>query len=816
MTLPVQIARRCALAAIVAAPFVLPALAAAQDPDRGDDPARAMEWFYHQRAYPAATIPAGARQAALRQFESRWPQAGFSRSLAPAGAAYSTASTWTGLGPAPIGYLNGPATSGRINAIALQPKSSSVIYIGAATGGVWKTTDGGSTWTPLTDGTCGLAMGSIAIDQVNPQIVYAGTGEDNFSGDSYQGCGLLRSTDGGSTWTPLGADVFTRSDGYAAHVARVLVDPATAGSTTSSVVFVACSFGLFRSATSGDTWTPVLGANVTDLVENPATPSTLYAGTAGGAIYQSVDTGNTWVALGGGLPTSGMGRTSLAVAPSKPSVLYASFANASSGSVSFYKTTDGGSTWTALAASGASCSSQCWYDMAITVSPVNDSIVYFSGFSLYRSGNAGASFANIGSAIHVDHHVLAVDPQTPTTIYAGSDGGIFKSTDEGATWTTLNTTLAITQFYPGLSVSQTSATTMIGGTQDNGTAEWGGAALWPQVTGGDGGYTLYDPVSGATFVTYASGSYILGAYRRDKGSTYFYQRNSGINTSDRSEWILPLVMDPSDHKVLYYGTYKLYRSANSADSWAAISGDLTFGGGGISTVAVAPSDSSTIYVGAGDGKVSVTTDLGATWTDITAGLPSRYITRITVDAIDSRTAWLTVSGFGSGHVFKTVNGGASWTDISYDLPNIPVNAVVRQRGSEEIDVGTDIGIFALQDGASSWMPLAAGMPNTVVMDLVYDGPRGRLMAATHGRGAFSLPVTYAVLRGNISTSGTLSALDAQEILSSVVALPLPAGAKRFPYGDANCDGDVTASDALLVLSKLVGLPTGTACVGTVK
>ena len=201
---------------------------------------------------------------------------------------------------------------------------------------------------------------------------------------------------------------------------------------------------------------------------------------------------------------------------------------------------------------------------------------------------------------------------------------------------------------------------------------------------------------------------------------------------------------------------------------------------------------------------------------MTGGLPLRFISRIAVDPLDTRTAWLTVSGYNSGHVFKTTNAGASWSDISYNLPNVPANAVTLQRGSRELDVATDIGVFALPLGASTWTPLAAAMPNVPVIDLVYDGPRGRLIAGTHGRGMFALATSSAVLRGNVTNTGTLSALDAQAILAAVVGLPLPPGATRYPNGDANCDGDVTAVDALLVLSKVVGLNTLNACVGTIR
>lgn len=793
-----------------------------------DGAQQAAEWFMHQRAFPGKTIPAGAYQAALSEVRRKWPTMVRSAPRSANRNAIATAGgppvPWTSVGPAPIIY-NGATFSGnfdvagRINTIAIDPTpASNTIYIGAASGGIWKTTNGGTTWAPISDFQCAITMGALAVDPVNPQIVYAGTGEGVFAIDAYQGCGFMRSTNGGSTWTEVGPAAFQNQTG-GARINRIIINVPTAGSTTTTILIAATNFGIYRSVNSGQTWTAVAtGAGIfTDITVDPLSPNILYAGrylSGTGGIYKSTDTGLTWTKVTSGLPTSGYARVVLAAAPSASGTVYASFSALDGTLFGVYKTTDFGATWAKIAATGVDCKLQCWYDMQLAVDPTSASIVYFSGFSLYRSIDAGLTFSNIGLTIHVDHHIVAFDPNLNTTIYAGSDGGIFKSVDNGTNWTGLNTTLSITQFYPGISVSPTSATTFLAGAQDNGTTEGGTALGWSSQIGGDGAQTAYDFKTGATFAGLTSGSSKLSPRRRNAGSSVWNVKSTGINTGDNYNWVPPMTMDPRNPSVLYFGTNKVYRTTNSGDGWTVISPDLSNGTGSLTTIAVSAADSQVVYAGTDDGRIQMTTNLGATWA-VGSGAPTKYVTKIIVDPLDPRIAYATFSGFTGGHVSKTTTGKA-WTDISFNLPNAPVNGIVFQPGTRELDVATDVGVFALAEGATSWVPLMTSLPSVPVIDLVYDGPRGRLVAATHGRGIWTLPVATAVLRGDITAGGTLAADDAQAILSAVVGKALPTNAVRFPNGDANCDGNVTAVDALLVLMKIVGSNTGTACVGTVK
>lgn len=739
-----------------------------------DNPLLAEEWFYGQRTGPGGTIPTGAYAAALGQAAAlpHWsPGSSTSGSgTSPVGTSTTpgvpATTTWQNLGPSPIsGEAWSQAASGRVSALAVSPNGT--LYAGTAGGGLWSSTNNGQTWTPLTDSQPSLSIGAIAVAPSNPQVIYVGTGEDHLAGDSFYGMGVLRSTDGGKSWTDLGSSIFDGQD-----ISRVLVDP-----TDANTVYVAGSIGLYKSTDGGLSWTDIglvafANTNVSDLSMDPQNPQVVWAAVPGSGIWKTSDGGTTWVS-GQGLPSAAdIGNTALAVAPSAPNVVYASIAGPgpyAGDLVGMYASSDGGSTWSQLTATpdyfsqsyfyGSGTAAQGWYDNTLAVNPTHPNEVVAGGIGLAETTDGGQTWVDLNGAtppnpaggpytIHPDQHALAFDSQGD--VYIGNDGGVWEITALGAL-NDLNTNLSVTQFYPGMTV-EGNGSTILAGAQDNGTLQYLGVPGWAEMWNGDGGMTAADATGQDVMAETPPGNL---AWSTDGGQIFTPIQNVG--NVNQPNWVAPIAMDPNfdSNGILYYGAGKVWRGIWISGSWSwtqlathgpASSGQFT----GVSAITIDPGNNQVLAAGWPDGTMQVSTDGGNTWSTVSSAFPvtGKWITDIAIEPTSNSTPYnlyVTVSGFGvpqgsqgkvgAAHVLESTDGGTTWTDLSGNLPNAPANAVLPT--AQGPVVGTDVGVFIRPNGSTSWSALGTGLPNTQVVDLKLD-QNGNLYAATHGRGVWMI------------------------------------------------------------------------------
>lgn len=760
--------------------MVSPIVAAqSQNPDKDFEPAGSLERrkaeFLAPRAYPNARVPKGARLKALRQLESQIAasaaESGFAMELTvPAPA------QWHNIGPQPANWPLYGATgvSGRVTALAVDPRNSGVVYLGGAEGGVWKTTDGGVTWLPLTDNQASLAVGSITLDPSAPDTIYVGTGESNETGDAYFGAGILKSTDGGATWTQIPGPFASGTEMSGTTIGRISVHPSASQVLLASVATFSPGSpgGIFRTADGGATWTNVLPGTIPRSgIFDPVNGNIAWAAMEGVGVFKSTDGGVTWNPANGTgantLPSANLGRIELAIAPSVTSTVYAAMGNSSRSTLGIFKTQDGGVNWTSLPLGAAAgyCGYQCGYNNVIAVDPLNANVVYVGGQSpsVFRSLDGGMTWAQAdmnaqkNCVLHADAHALAFS-YDGAFLYAGNDGGVWRTnnvTSADMEWSDLNGTLALTQFYPGISVHPADLNIGFGGTQDNGVQRYSGGVSWQYAACGDAGRTAIDPGNPANVYAECTSSNPIGWKSTDSGATFLPMANS-------PSYCRQLTIDPSQARRLYCSTTALYQSNDGGNSWFTIWPNT--GGQNLTAIAVASADSNTVYAGSGAGIVYVSTNAGSgtgsTWTNRSAGLPERVITKIAVDPIATGTAYAVVSGFRSGHVFKTTNSGADWSDISGDLPDIPVNDVaIDPDASGTLYIATDIGVFTTGNSGQNWTIAGSGLPRVVVMGLALHRPTRTLRAATHGRSAWdlalgTLPADFSIAAAPASATVT--------------------------------------------------------------
>ncbi len=717
----------------------------------------------------------------------------------------AAAQVWSPLGPAPI---SNASDTGRLSAIACHPTDASRYFVAGADGGVWRTTDGGASWSPLTDHLPTTAIGALALDPANPETIYAGTGEANFANHSRYGLGLYKSTDGGDTWSHLAQTTFagrcfSRIIVHPTNPARLFAAVTTAGgfpalAAAKNHPSATGPVGVFRSTDGGNTWSHLVSGlpalSATDLLLDPAT-NTLFAaighifGDPANGIYKGTINGNniSWTRLTTGLPTTGLGRISLAQSPSSPTRLYALItraADASGGGAStlgLYRSDNAGDSWTLVNGTNIQAT-YGWYLSTLIVHPTLPDTLFCGGLSLVRSTNGGSTFTTV-TPPHVDMHALAWDASG--RLLSANDGGLHRSTNLGNNWTALNAGLATVQFYAGLSTHPTDDARILGGTQDNGTNLRSSESLiWTRILGGDGGWTQWDQSNPLILFSEFQGTGNI--YRSTNGGASYTLSNTGIITTDRNCFLPPFLITPNDPSTLLYATDRIYRSTTGGTSWSPISPSLT--PGAIRSLAISPADPLTVYAATNDSRILTSTDGGTSFSlSLTDSLGWPRSTReLTPHPTSPTTAYLAGATFSAPHIRRTTDRGLSWQTLDGTLPNIPVNviAVDARCSPHTLFAGTDSGLLHSRDNGLTWSPFGAGLPNACIIDLLLQPERNRLIAATQGRGTWVVPLHHCP--GDADCDQDTDSDDITRFFS--------AWDNADPAADTDADGDTDSDD----------------------
>ncbi len=697
----------------------------------GYKPFKRFEWDLYQRSFRDGTVPAGAYWTALEQ-RSRMDRVTLDE-------------PWTNLGPANHG--------GRTRVIRFHPDNPQIMFAGAVSGGLWKSTDAGLSWLPFTDQLSNLAVGCFEIDPTNPQVMYLGTGEGYYNADAVSGIGLLKTVNAGATWEPTGLN-WQYNAGQS--VFRIAIDP-----RNGQYVLASTQQGIYRSTNSGQTFSNVRSGNFNELKRDPLNPDVLLAGAgypwgaADNGIYRSINNGQTWTHITTGLPSSNnIGRVVIAFYPANPQLVYAgicgSFSYNGSQMIGIYRSLDNGLTWTQMSQNGTNhYASQGWYDMALAVNPEDGNMIFSAGLDCYRSINSGGIFTQLTrwwqdfgrpDYVHADQHELVFHPTNSGELWDVTDGGIFRSTNLGTSWTEMSNGFITFQYY-AMGNATLDTALAYGGTQDNGTFRYGGSSDHEAIYGGDGGYCVVDYTDNNTiYVEYQNGN----RSRSDNGGQTFHDINGGIDGN--GAWVTPMVLDPFDHLTIYTTTTngKVWKSPNQGrnNNWQTVGQTL---GGSMQVLEASATVQGRLYVGTGNSVYRYDTSAD-TWVDITANLPGDYITRVVPDPFAPNTVYVTVSGFGGGHIWKSTQAGGAWQDISGNLPNVPFqDIVVDRREPSTLYAGGDIGVYVSENGGQTWQIFGEGLPAVRVDDMDMQAITGVLRIATHGRGMWEIPTGSATI-----------------------------------------------------------------------
>ena len=687
---------------------------------------------------------------------------------------------WRSIGPANMG-----GRTADVEGVAGNPN---VVYVATASGGLWKTTNGGTRWTPIFERQNTISIGDIALEPDNPDVVWVGTGESNVRNSVSFGDGVYKSTDGGKSWQHMGLRDTER-------ISRILVNP-----RNRDVVYVGAlghafapnqERGVFMTTDGGKSWTKTLYIDaehgVADMDIDPQNPNIVYAamwsferkpwthrsGSEKGGIFRSIDGGRTWKKLTEGLPKL-IGRIGVKVAPSNPNVVYA-IMEAKEGTL--YRSDDRGETWRNVSKQ-TNIVSRGFYYTDLRVDPVNENRVYAVASTLFVSIDGGRNFRSITGRTHIDYHALWIDPQDPRRMWQGQDGGVAVSYDAGESWEYVNN-MPIGQFYQIHADNRLPFYNIMGGLQDNGT--WTGPSRtrepagilnddWRMISFGDGFYVLNHPEDPDLYISEAQGGSIVRTdmRTREQQSVSPDPRGSDGPASEakyRFNWNSPIIPSPHDKNTLYFGGNVVFKSTDFGKTWTAVSPDLTTNdrdkqkdaGGPVAfentgaefnttviSIGESPLRQGMIWAGTDDGNLQLTTDGGKNWTNLTKNVPdlkpASAVSHVEPSRVDASTAYVAFDRHMLDDfrplVFKTEDGGRTFRNITGNLPDKAHVWIVREdpRNPRLLYAGTELGLYASYNGGANWLPLnLKNLPNVAVHDIIIHPRDNDLILATHGR-----------------------------------------------------------------------------------
>ncbi|MBV6520423.1 MAG: hypothetical protein MNPFHGCM_00537 [Gemmatimonadaceae bacterium] len=717
---------------------------------------------------------------------------------------------WQGLEWRNVGPAN---TSGRAADVEGVPGNPNVVLLGSASGGVWKTTNGGVTWRPIFDGQQVLSTGDIALEPGNPEVIYVGTGEGAPRNSISFGNGVYKSTDGGSSWRHIGLATSER-------ITRLLISPRNPQVVYAGVLGHVFGpnpdRGVYMSANGGESWEKVLYIDdvhgVADMDIDPRNPNVIYAamwrfqrkpwthtsGSDRGGVFRSVDAGRTWKKLTNGLPTL-MGRIAVKVSPSNPDVVYV-LAESNEGTL--FRSSDKGESFTTVNRD-VNIVNRGFYFTQLRVDPTDENRVWAISGSLFTSIDAGKTFRLVSSSTHSDYHALWIDPQNPNRMWQAQDGGSAVSYDRGETWESMHHIAPLTQLYAIYADRRAPFYNVGGGLQDNGT--WTGPSRsrepagimnddWRMISFGDGFQLQVHPDDPDVFLSESQGGGLLLTNMRTREQVDVSpqpRRNDGGPVKDlqyRFNWNSPIIQSPHDGKVIYFAGNVIFRSANfGLGAWERISPDLTknepdkqVAPGGpvwkenttaeyyptIISFAESPAQRGVLWAGTDDGNLQLSRDDGKTWSDLTAGGPPMPthspVSHVEPSRVAAATAYVAYDrhmfdDFGA-HIFKTVDFGRTWTDVTDNLPAGAYVHVVREdpKVPDLIYAGTEIGLFVSRTGGGKWARAhLKNLPAVAVHDILVHPVMNDLIVATHGRGIWILDDATPLQRfdGRVKDSG---------------------------------------------------------------